>query len=168
MKRKNFDERDYVLTEVGGKERKEVIDMMVQVFSCLISRGDDGTGFPIWGESKAKLMELAYVLAKLRIFIHHPTGKPATTKDIAEWLCRSLHCEVPRNIYQPAARMRQRQKSIVDYYAMLWRENRTTPAVSLLWARPIVFPKIQNYREAFDSPYFRALHKRRKMEERGN
>lgn len=162
MKRKKYDERDYVVTEVMGEERAFVLNMITNVFSVLVASDDRGTGFPIWGESKAKLMELAYVLAKERVFIHHPTGTPASIKEVATWLCKALHCDVPRNIYEAASRTRLRgRRTVVDYYAMLWREAHVTPAISLLWAKPIQFPKIHNYKEAFDSPYFRDLHRTR-------
>lgn len=161
MKRKKFNESEHVITEVVGEERTHTLQMMIDVFTRLIASNDRGTGFPIWGESKAKLMELAYVLAMERVFIHHPTGTPATIKDVAEMLCKALHCKVPKNIYEPASRVRRKGgKSIVDYYAKLWRENRSSPSSSLLWAEPIYFPQIKNYREAFDSPAFRRLHTR--------
>lgn len=158
MKRKKFNEQDYVVTGVMGREREHVKEMMICVFMALIERGDDGSGFPIWGESRSKLMEVAYALAKWGIVIHHPTGGPASMREIAGMLCRSLHCSVPRNIYNPIYLMRKRKRCVVDYYAKLWREGRVTPASSLLWAEPVYFPKIHNYKEAFDSPYFRRLH----------
>lgn len=164
-----YDESDYVLTEVMGEEREHTMRMIIDVFTALLNHKDSGTGFPIWGESMAKLMELAYVLTKLRIFIHHPTGTPATMKDIACGLCEALHCDVPKNIYQPASRQRLRgRKSIVDYYAMLWREGKTSPAISLLWAEPIQFPKIHNYRVAFDSSYYRNLHSKKRSKGTAN
>lgn len=151
MKRNNHDESIFVITEVTGEERRHTLEMMVQVFTALIEHDDHGSGFPIWGESMAKLMEVAYVLAKLRIFIHFPGGTPATMKEIAEWLCKALHCEVPANIYEAPSRTKKRgRRTIVDYYAMLWRENESTPASSLLWAKPIQFPRLKSYRHVFD------------------
>lgn len=164
MKRKNFDEKDYVLTETMGSEREYVKEMLINVFTTLVDSADDGSGFPIWGESRAKLMELAYTFSKWRIFIHHPTGTPASMREIAEMLCKALHCEVPRNIYRPVERMKKRNRCVVDYYAKLWRENRTSPSSSLLWSRPVQFPKIHNYRVAFDSPAFRALHAKKQAQ----
>lgn len=172
MKRVDFDERDYVVTDVMGEERRHTMKMMIDVFTALVNSPDDGSGFPLWGESKARLMQLAYVLTKWRVFIHHPTGAPATMHDVAVMLCNALHCKVPQNIYQPVSRMKKKGRcTIVDYYAKLWRENRTSPASSLLWSVPLQFPMIEDYTYVFDSPAYRLLqrdkrNKRRRDRER--
>lgn len=167
MKRINFNEQDYVITEVTGEERLHTKNMMISVFKALVESKDDGSGFPLWGESKAKLMQLAYVLAKWQVFKHQPTGTPASMKEIAGMLCRALHCRVPRNIYQPVFRVKKRGRgSVVDYYAKLWRENRTSPSISLLWAIPLQFPKITDYYGVFDSPAYRLLQRDKREQRR--
>lgn len=163
MKRIEYDERDYVVTDVMGEERQHTIMMIIKVFTALVERQDDGSGFPLWGESKAKLMQLAYVLAKWKVFVHKPTGAPASIKEVAELLCKALHCKVPRNIYQPACRKRKRgHGSIVDYYAKLWRENRSSPTISIMWDIPVQFPMIEDYTYVFDSPAYRLLQRNKK------
>lgn len=166
MKRKNIDELNTIVSEIYGSEREQVKEMLISAFTRLVDRKDDGSGFPIWGESKAKLMELAYAFSQWRIFIHHPTGTPATMREIAEMLCEALHCDVPHNIYDPVFRMRKRGRCVIDYYAKLWREGHVSPEASFLWARPIQFPKIHDYVAAFDSPYFRAVHMNRRRGKR--
>lgn len=166
MKRVNNDERNSIVTEVMGEEYRHTMMMITDVFTDLVRRPDDGSGFPLWGESKAKLMELAYVLAKSHVFVHRSTGTPASMAEIAARLCKALHCRVPSNIYQPVLRLKKRGRGIVDYYAKLWRENRTSPKSSLLWSVPYQFPMIEDYTFVFDSPAYRLLQRNKKKRRR--
>lgn len=149
MKRRMYDERNYVVTEVMGKEREETKQRMSRFFVWLMHHADDGSGFPKWGETRAKLMEVAYVLTKWQVFTNDK-GLPMSNAEVAEGLCKAVHCPVPCNIYQAASRCRRKhRRSVVDYYAKLWRENKTGPERSLLWTNPVIFPKFTSYRGVF-------------------
>lgn len=139
-----------VRTKVTGQELYETKMRMTQFFRAVAGMEDQGTGFPRWNERPSRLIETAWVLWQWRVFIDQPTGQPMPFRQLSELLCEKLHVRMPANIYDVAYRCRQPgHRSIVDYFAMLWREGHTSLASLLFWSEPIRFPRFQSYRGVF-------------------
>lgn len=140
----------YVRTEVQGDELRDTMMRMMRFFAAVMDLPDSDSGFPRWTERPSRLVETAWVLWQWGVFIHHPTGSPMTFREICQRLCHKLHVRMPANIYGVGYVCRQpAHRCIVDYYAMLWRENRTGLDSMLLWYEPPVLPRITSYRGMF-------------------
>lgn len=149
-KYKYYDEHDYVKTEVIGQERFETKERMCRFFSWVMDMEPRDDGFPRWNERPSRLIEAAWVLWRWRIFIHHPTGEPMPFKELATILCQKLHVKMPSNIYSVAYNCRQPgHRSIVDYFAKIYREGKVGLESMLYWREPIKFPKLKSYRGVF-------------------
>lgn len=150
-RKRHRDEHDFVKTVVSGQERYETKERMTRFFNRMISMDYSDSGFPRWNDSVRQLMENAWVLSKWRAVPDPSTGRPMTLQHIAERLCRNLHVRLPANVSAVAHQsLRSGRMSVVDYYAMLWRENRTDVDAFVLWYEPPQFPKIRSYRGVFD------------------
>lgn len=141
---------EVVKTEVKGAELQATAERMVRLFTKLVNMEYVDAPYPRWGDSMRQLMENAWVMAKWHAIIDVKTGRPMTMTAIARKLCHNLHMPLPANISAVAYRSRKTgRKSVVDYYAMLWREAKLGPEAMVMWEKPITFPKITSYRGLF-------------------
>lgn len=145
------DERCGVKTVVSGEEFLATKRRMVRVFTGVVMYGYREGRFPHWGDSVRQLIENAWVLWKWRAITDPETGRPFLLHKLAEVLCRNLHVRMPANVSSVAHEsLHSRRKSVVDYYAMLWRESGTDASIFIEWQERIKFPKIVSYRGLFD------------------
>lgn len=154
-------------TTFHDRHLDSMMERMSQFFGKIIDLGDDGSGFPRWGQSAGELMEVCWLLYYRQTLVHHPDGRPMTMRQIAEALCRNLHCPMPYNIYALASRRRRAgRKPVVCLYSRLWRENHTGLDSLLLWSEPVRFDPIRSYRGVFSSPAYDELQRAKRRARR--
>lgn len=140
-----------VRTEISGRELEEEAERMVAYFTKVMYAEYQEGKFPHWNDSVRQLVENAWVLWKWRAFADPKTGRNPTLKAIATQFCHILHVPLPANISSEVHRsLRTRRKSVVDYYAMLWREGRVDVDTFVDWQEPISMPLPTSYRGLFD------------------
>lgn len=139
------------LIKVTGKEFENTKTRIIKCFQAIIDMGYREGRFPHWGDSVSQLMENAWLLWKWHAIQDPKTGKPMKLHDIAEQLCRNLHVKMPSNVsYVAHKSMQSGRQSVVDYYAMLYRDRKYDVRLFIHWIDPPTWPKITSYRGLFD------------------
>lgn len=150
MEKQSLENQNVVKTMVQGKELAETKERMINFFTYYINMDYIEGKYPHWHESVDQLMEVSWVLWKWHAITDPKTGRPMKLKTIATLLCRNLHRRLPHNISGVAHQsMRTRRKSVVDYYAYLWRLGKIGIGTFVDWEEPITWPKITSYRGLF-------------------
>lgn len=152
---KNAKSTDYqvdALIKISGQELEETKKRMIQFWTRVMESEYQEGEYPRWADTVDQLIENAWFIWKWQVFTDKETGRPMTLKKIATRFCYILHRRLPGNIYGVAYQsLHSGRMSVVDYYAMLWREDHLTPKILVFTEKPICFPfKIKSYRGLFD------------------
>ena len=138
---------------LGGDELAVVRRELTDFFGKYLFWGGNGSGFPRWSEDPRALIEVAWYLARWHAYVLPGQGRWLTFKEIASLLCRSLHVDMPANIYDVVARRRRRGHSVIDYLAKVRREARVSyDTLCLEWHPQLQFPMLRgaDYKYYFD------------------
>lgn len=150
MKR-DYSDEDCVKTTVKGEELEFTKRRMIEYFKGLIFMKYRDDGYPRWNDSVRQLIENAWVLWKWHAITDPETGRRMTLKKTAYLLCRNLHVPLPVNISSVAHQsLHSGRLSVVDYYAMLYREGKVSIDNFVWWYKPPYFPKFKSCRGIFD------------------
>lgn len=130
-----------VHTEVKGEEFQLTANRMVNFFTQVINMPYVKGKYPRWNDSVRQLMEVAYDLWKWKVIKDPVTNRLMNLKTLATKLCHNLHVDLPKNISSVAHQsLKSGRLSVVDYYAMLWREKRVGLSIFVRFGEPLKFP----------------------------
>lgn len=149
---KNYLYLNPLIVNLTRQEYIETKNRMIQFFAEFVYNDYSLQEYPIWEDSARQLMECAWWLWKWHVMRDPKTGRNMTLTKIATRLCMNLHVKLPKNISAVVHQsLKSGRKSVIEYYATLWREAKVGMNTMVRWEERIKFPCLpKSYRGLFD------------------